>query len=364
MTLFRASLLSLVLATAGCEQDAVEKAEPRLRPVVTMTVNLSDQQAYHEFSGVAKAGLTSRLSFRISGKVEAMAVSVGDKLAPGQLIATLNTSDYLLEKQKSEAALIQAQAESRNATANYRRIKSLYETETASRTELDNAQASSDAARAFVVQAENQLELAKQKMDYTRLVNQQEDCVVASSDTETGENISAGSTVVTIHCGNAAKVETAISESYISQVKRGGKAIVQFNALQHKRFPGIVAEVGVDAKGTAYPVTVALEEGHSDVLPGMAAIVFFIDPQEAGAAQNIYLPLHVVQADKDKTFVYVVNDHGDGSASLVKTPITVGEFNGQALRVVSGLAAGQVIVTKGIRQLYDGMKVKFSRQAS
>lgn len=355
-------LIGLTMPLGGCDKPESKAHAERLRPVATITTSYSEQQRFYEFSGVAKAGLTSRLSFRIAGKVQTLNVTVGEKIKKGQLIATLNPSDYQLELQKSQAALSQAKAEARNASANYGRIKSLYETETASRTELDNAQAGSEAASALVRQAQNALALAEQRLGYTRLVNQENDCLVANSEIESGENVNAGSTVVIVNCGNTTKVETVVSETFISRVKHGDEVFVQFNAFKGQKFKAVVTEVGVDAKGTAYPVTVALEETGEPILPGMAAIVFFKIELGSREDKNLYLPMHVIQAERERTFVYVVKDNNDGSATLVKTPVTVGQFTGGELLVMSGLEAGQVVVTKGVRQLYDGMRVKYSPQ--
>ena len=106
-------------------------------------------------------------------------------------------------------------------------------------------------------------------------------------------------------------------------------------------------------------MAVALEEAEVPILPCMAAIVFFKIELGSGAGKNLYLPMHVIQAERERTFVYVVNDNNDGSATLVKTSITVGQFTGGELLVMSGLETGQVVVTKGVRQLYDGMRVKY-----
>ena len=147
----------LCVALTGCEQNEDIPTEPKLRPVVTMVVSDDQKEVYREFSGVAKAGLKSRLSSRISGIIDSLKVKIGDKLTNGQLIASLNKSDSELELQKAQASVAQAQAEAKNAAANYGRIKKLYESETASRTELDNALAQNEAAKALVTQAQKQL---------------------------------------------------------------------------------------------------------------------------------------------------------------------------------------------------------------
>ncbi|MCG8670097.1 MAG: efflux RND transporter periplasmic adaptor subunit [Pseudomonadales bacterium] len=349
----------LCIALTGCEQTEDVPTEPKLRPVVTMVVSDDQKEVYREFSGVAKAGLKSRLSFRISGKIDALEVKIGDKLENGQRIASLNKSDSQLELQKAQASVAQAQAEAKNAAANYGRIKKLYESETASRTELDNALAQNEAAKALVTQAQKQLALAKQKLSYTELFNREDNCVVATTEVEVGENVNAGSPVVTVNCGDTIKVETAVAETFITHIKKDDKVFVQFNAIKDERLTGTITEVGVDAQGTAYPVTINLNDPKKQVLPGMAAVVYFITKVQKQGENSIFLPLHVVQAERDNTFVYVVKDQGNGSAILEKRLIKLGQFGGETLQVVDGISAGEVIISKGINQLYDGMTVKY-----
>lgn len=362
MKLIHTAALALAsIFLLSCEKQQ-EETTVQLRPVSTMVVSGAGKQIYREFSGVAKAGSTSRLSFRIAGKIDSLPVKVGERLKKDQKIASLNQSDMQLELQKAQAALAQAEAEARNAAANYGRIKKLYETETASRTELDNALAGNEAAKALVTQAEKQLEITNQKLSYTELYNREENCVIATTEVEAGENISAGSPVVTVNCGNTIKIETAVAETYITHIKTGDEVLVQLNALKGEKLTGIVTEVGVDAQGTAYPVTINLIDPNQSVLPGMAAIVYFSVKVEKQSENSIFLPLHTIQAERDNAFVYIVNDQGDGSALLTKTPIKLGHFGGEALQVIDGIKPGNVIVTKGINQLYDGMRVKYKSQ--
>lgn len=354
-------VLGLTVLLAACGQEAADSAAPQatLRPVVTLTTEAAQSIVYREFSGVVRAELRARLSFRVAGKVERLAVKVGDVVNRQDVIATLNQADYRLELQQAEAARAQAQAEARNTAANYRRIKSLYESETASRTELDNALASNEAAKARVTQTDKQLALVQQRLSYTQLRPTSDGCVVASTDVEVGENISVGTQVATLHCGQASKIETSVAETVIQSLGPGMQVLVQLDALEGQRLRGQISEVGVEAQGTAYPVKVTLSEGQSSVLPGMAAVVYFPMTQPT-LDDGVYVPWHVVQAEREQAFVFVVQDQGDGSALLQKVAVTLGPISsGEKLWVQSGLQPGQVIVARGISQLYDGMRVKY-----
>jgi multidrug efflux pump subunit AcrA (membrane-fusion protein) len=78
------------------------------------------------FSGTARAGVESRLSFRVAGTVERVAVKVGDTVRPGQMLAELDPRDYELQVEDAEASLAQARARARNAESNLDRVRGLY----------------------------------------------------------------------------------------------------------------------------------------------------------------------------------------------------------------------------------------------
>ena len=58
----------LLLATWGCAEQA--PPEPVLRPVRTQQVFSTGVERVRSFSGIARAGQESRLSFKVAGTVE------------------------------------------------------------------------------------------------------------------------------------------------------------------------------------------------------------------------------------------------------------------------------------------------------
>ena len=355
--------LFISLGLIACSEDQALVVEEKLRPVATMVIHENNQQFTRNFSGVAKAATQSRLSFRVAGKVEKLDIQVGQKLSKDQTVATLNTEDFNLELEKADAALTQAKVEASNASTQYQRIKQLFNKGSASRTEIDNAKTSMEAAKAKVNQSLTQKELAAQKLAYTELKTQLDQCTVASVDIEVGENVSVGATVATVNCGKTTNVEVAIPETYISAIKQGEQVSITFNALTDQVFTGIVAEVGVEATGTAYSVTIQLEGPSSLVLPGMAAFVSFPDSNYAGK-DILVLPLHVVQSDSDGKFVYQIMPESKNEATLKRTAIETGDFGGKGVIVTSGVSKGDIIATKGLRYLYDGMRVRYQSSAT
>ena len=138
------SLMMLVLLLSSCGEE--QQVREVIRPVRYVQVFSTGGTRTRVFSGVAQAGLESRLSFRVPGTIKGVAVEVGDRVNAGDVIAALDPSDYELQVQQAEAGRANAQAQARNAESNYERVRRLYENENASTDTLSFGFATSDTS--------------------------------------------------------------------------------------------------------------------------------------------------------------------------------------------------------------------------
>ncbi|MBT8094773.1 MAG: efflux RND transporter periplasmic adaptor subunit, partial [Gammaproteobacteria bacterium] len=184
-------LASLVLGACGDAGDAVDE---RLRPVRYMTISDVGVDRERSFSGTSKSSRESRLSFKVSGTIVDLPVQNGQRLNAGDPIAALDSASYVLQAQQAQAALVEAQANDRRASANYERTKGLYANDNASLNDLESARAQAESAQAVVASANKALEIARLNVSYTRL-NADTDCSIASLDVEVNENVAAGQQV-------------------------------------------------------------------------------------------------------------------------------------------------------------------------
>lgn len=141
----RHGLICLVLLVAtlliGC-QEAEKKVEARRpRPVITYQVQAPQATRSRVFTGVAKAGIETQLSFRVSGEIEKLPVKVGMRVRRGGLIARLDDNDFRLQAKEAQAGLAQSVASLNKARADYERARYLYEAGNVSKESLDNARA-------------------------------------------------------------------------------------------------------------------------------------------------------------------------------------------------------------------------------
>jgi RND family efflux transporter MFP subunit len=352
----------VALVAAGCAEEAPPQ-EP-LRPVRSMAVYSTGVQQTRSFSGTARAGRESRLSFRIPGTVEVLSTRVGDRVRAGQVLARLDPTDYRLQVEDAEAALARARAEARNAEASYARIRDLYENNNASLNELDAAQAGYESAIAAFESTEKKLEQARLQLGYTELTSPT-DGAIAEVPVEANENVRAGQTVAVLTSGSRPEVEVGMPEMFISRVRDGQAVEVTFDALGARTFAATVTEVGVASTGlaTTFPVKVRLDGDQPEVLPGMAAEVHFrFEGQDE--RERVVVPAFAVGEDREGRFVYVVEEVGDGIGRAVRREVTVGGLTADGgLEILRGLSDGERVITAGVSRIQDGLEVRLDSPA-
>ncbi len=346
-----------LLSACGENTDDTTNAEIELRPVRYITVSSIEAGTMRTFSGLAKAGQESNLSFRVGGAIQSVPVEVGDQLKAGQLISEIDPSQYQLEAQQAFANLSQVEATLRNAQSNFERVKGLYENNNASRNDLDSSRATAESSKAQVSVARKALELARLNVSYTKL-KATEPCGVADVLTEMNENVSAGQTIVSVTCGDRLEVELAVPESLIALIKRDMDAAVSFSSIPEKIFPAKVTEVGVASiAGATYTVTVALNDTSNGLRSGLAAQVSFAFDMSNGKS-NFIIPAVAVGEDVTGRYVFLVEETNETGVGLVKRQtVSTGELSPTGLEIIEGVKDGDKVVVAGVNVIRPGLKV-------
>jgi multidrug efflux pump subunit AcrA (membrane-fusion protein) len=276
------------------------------------------------FSGTTRAEVESTLSFKVPGTLTRLSANVGDVVAGGQIIAELDPTDYRVSLHQSEAGLAAARAEFRNAESNYNRVRDLYENRNASTGDLDSARATWESAAAHVQASRQQLEAARLQLSYTRLAAPQE-CSIA----ETG------------------------------RVQTGLQVEVTVEAVSDTAYKAVVNEVGVAAAGggTAFPVTAVLTGECPELRSGMAADVVFNFAPESDRAV-LAVPGLSVGEDRTGRYVYVLDRSDEDTWTARRQAVVIGEVFPDGIEIISGVSAGDLVVTAGVRRVIDGQRVR------
>jgi membrane fusion protein, multidrug efflux system len=332
-------------------------ADERLRPVRFVLVSDDTLVRDRNFPGVSKSSRESRLSFKLAGTITSVPVQIGQRLNAGDLIAQLDAASYSLQRQQAQATLVEAQANERNAIANYERTKGLYANENASLNDLDQARAQAESVRAQVASSSKALEIARLNESYTRLVAD-DDCSIASIDTEVNENVSAGQQVIAVSCGDAFEVKLNLSESVIGSVDEETPVSITFGAIADTVFTGRVSEIAVSSTGNqaVFPVVIEIVEKHAALRSGLAAdVTFQFDTSAEGI--GIVIPVAAVMRSPTGTFVFIAKRDAGNRALVTRRAVTLGELSQSGVEVLDGLVAGDRVITAGLSVIREGQRV-------
>ena len=368
-------LLPLILQF-GCGVEEKAPEETVLRPVKYGKVQPAGNVQKEVFSGTAQSSKSANLSFKISGNLRTLNVKIGDKVRKGQLIATVDKTDYNVQYQQSVANLknVETQIKSANtqlvnAKATYERIEKLYENNSVSLSEYEQAksayetaQSSYTAAQAQANATEKQVEAAQNQVNYATLVAPFTG-VVTMVNVEENELVASGTPIATISSIGEPEISVGIPEVFISKIKPQQNVQINFAALSNKQFSGKVYEVGYSSSGgSTYPVTVKINNPTDDIRPGMAAeVTFNFADEKHPTSSALSVPITAVGEDTAGHFVFILKK-ADNHYLAQKQTIEIGKLMETGFILKSGLGEGELVATAGLSSLLDGMKVKLLEQ--
>lgn len=352
------SIFFLFILLASCKKQEDGSQTPVIRPVRTVIVGGTGKSRDRSFSGVAKASVETRLSFRVGGEIERLPVKIGMKLKKGGLIAALDPADYELSVKQAQANLAQAQAQYSRAEAEYDRDRQLYEAGNISRSQLDRSLAAYKSGKAQTEAAQKSVELVRHQLKYTILVAPI-DGSIGSLPVEIHQTVAPGQVIATLTSGGALEVETGIPESLISQIHVDDAASIHFDAIPDRKFAARVIEVGVEATETmTYPVKVQVLEDDERLRSGMVGQVEFKFESEH---DYITIPLVAVAATpKGEKYVWVYqpdkNDRMQGK--MKRRNVEIGSLTSRGLQIEKGLEPGEIIAVRGVHKITENMQVR------
>jgi RND family efflux transporter MFP subunit len=357
-------LLVALLAAFGCGKK--EEPEEVIRSIKWIKVAETSTKQVRMISGTTKPVDQTALSFAVAGTVEEVEVKLGEEVEKGQVLAELDRQPFVLAVRDAEAELARAQARVVERRANYERYVALYESNNASKAELDEARASFDSAKSQVKAAEAQLGLARRDLRKTKLRAPFKG-TISVKEIEPFVEVPVGRAVFGLDGEESGyEVSAAVPDSVLINLSVGDEADVVFPTLNNRRVRGLITELGSRSRtASTYPVTVQLQEQFDDLRSGMSVeVVFeFIPESETGEPimTGLAVPLAAIFVEGEKRqFVFIYDEQ---SSTVKKTQIkTLNLRENDVLVEPNALKAGDIIATAGVQFLVDGQKVNLMKE--
>ncbi|MEL6649435.1 MAG: efflux RND transporter periplasmic adaptor subunit [Bacteroidota bacterium] len=344
-----------LLLLFGCQEALIQQEAP-VRPVKYLTLSRGQVNETTTFTGITRSDQEAAMSFKVGGVVAKVSVKDGQKVQKGQLIASLDSEDYQLQVEQARVQVKQAETSLNVARSTYSRVERLYENNSVSLSEFEQAKGNFEASQAQLEAAEKQLQAAQNQVRYTQF-RAPFTGLVSSLSIEAGELVGVGTPIGLLSSQGNPEVSFGVAGRYVGLIKVGQKIEIRLSEVPEQVFEGKVTEVAFSQGNAAtYPVRASFVKPIAAIRPGLSAEVKFPLSQQAGEAP-ILIPAKAVRENaQGQRFVYQLVGSGD-TLTVKQTPIEIGTLSAQGFLLQSGLSEGDRIATAGLNALLEGMSV-------
>ena len=305
-------------------------------PVEVVVVRPAVVQEDLQAVGSLRSNESVVLRPEVSGRVATIGFRDGQVVKKGQLLIGLDAT-------LNEAEVAQYRAEYDLALSNLKRSEDL------ARQKFISSSAQETAASNAQV-AEARLKLAQARLSKMRIVAPF-DGIVGIRGVSLGDYVKDGTDLVNVEDIRNLKVDFRLPERSLTQTRVGQGVEVVADALPNDRWQGQIDAINprIDANGRSVELRARLDNASGKLRPGMFVRVRVI----VGERNGLLVPEEAIVPQGEEFYVYKVVD---GAARRV--PVKIGVRRAAQVEIVEGIAAGDSVVTAGMRLTRDGQPVR------
>ena len=327
-----------------------------------------------------------KISPDVSGEIVELTIKEGYNVEKGQLLLRIKPDNYISQRDRSlaeisaaQARRAQAEAQFTQADLSYKRNKQLFDQQTISKSDFEQAEATYnvakaelDAAKFAITSAEASLKDANENLIKTSIYAPMTGTVsmllVELGERVAGTNLMAGTELLRVADLSRMEAQVQVNENDIPRVKLGDTAEIEVDAYLDQKFKGIVTEIANSAKTTgvsADQVTnfdvkiLVLPQSYQKLVdagdknpfrPGMSATVdirtqskndILTVPIQSVTTRTDTTKISGTQSEKDiRTIVFVT----DGKYALAKD-VKTGIQDNSYIEIISGISLNNRVIS-------------------
>jgi RND family efflux transporter MFP subunit len=344
-------LISACNRGGGPAAGAPAAPPPTSVAIITLEPKAIEQAS--EFIATLRSLRSTTVQPEVEGLITRIFVKSGDKVRAGDPLVQINADRQLAVVRSAEASRAGTEADVQYWRLQVQRMESLIEAGAISKQEFDQARNSLSMAEARLAALDAQLREGRVQLQFYRVKAPQAG-TVGDIPVRNGDRVTTSTVITTIDQNDALEAYVQVPLDRSPDLRLGlpvqlfgpdGKVIAT-NPIT------FVAPRVDDATQTVL-VKSALRE-----VPDAVRVQQFIRARIVWrSTPGVTIPLTAVTRISGQHFCFVIEEK-DGGLVARQRPIQVGEVMGNDYVVVSGLAAGDRVVTSGIQKLADGVPVK------
>lgn len=272
-----------------------------------------------------------------AGRIASISFKDGVPVTKGTVLVALDAATQ-------EAELQQAKANHALAVTNFKRTEELLAKKFISQQSLDTTAANLKVQEATVALAEAKLAKTRIRAPFAG--------VVGIREVSVGDYVKEGADLINLEDIRTLKLDFRLPELYLSRLQKGQTVEVSVDALPNQAFKAVLDAVDplVDANGRAISLRARLDNPELKLRPGMFARVRLLFGNRDGV---LMIPEQAIVSGGGKQTVFRIEE---GKAKKVE--VKTGLRRNAQVEILSGLAAGDRIITAGQLKVQDGSPVK------
>ncbi len=297
---------------------------------------------------------------QVSGMISKIYVDYNSVVKKGQVIAELDRTNLISELNSAKAQLASAQSDLNYQSANYKRIKTLYDKGLISTDDYDNAYLSWRKAQESVANQKEAVSKAQTNLGYATITSPI-DGTVLSKDVEEGQTVASSYSTPTLFTIakdlKDMRVIADVDEADIGEVREGQRVTFTVDAYPDDTFEGTVTQVRQEGTTednvVTYEVVISAPNDDLKLKPGLTANVTIYTLEREGVVSVPtkalrFTPTEATIGPKDKiedckgTHKLWVRDGRTFKAYAVQ----IGISNGTRTEILSGIKTGTRVITE------------------
>jgi membrane fusion protein (multidrug efflux system) len=314
--------------------------------VSTIEAATSAWRPFIQSTGTLRAVRGADLSAQASGVVDEIAFDSGNEVPLGKVLLRLKPND-------DYAKLQQLQAAAELADQTYKRDQEQFAAQAISQANIDTDVSTLKSARAQVA--------AQQALIDEKIVKAPFAGRLGIRQVDIGQYLTSGTSVVTLQALDPILVDFYVPQQALAQMKIGQPVSATVDTYAHEAFSGAIEAINskVDPSSRNVQVRANLHNPDKRLVPGMFANVRI---QYGEKNEQITLPQTVVTYNPFGNTVFVVEKNGadakgDSHLTVQQRFVKLGATRGDQVAVLSGIKAGEIVVSAGQMKLRNGVAV-------
>jgi len=327
----------LPLFLFGCSSDEMQQRPTK--PIVVLKVFTATLYDRTDALGTAGANESIDITAKISGRLDEVLFTDGQKVRKGDVIVKLDQSEEQAQLTSAKAKLAEHQRE-------IHRIEILIKNRAAATRDLDERKTLADMAAGTVTEIESRIDELTLRAPFAG--------TLGIRRVSPGSLVQSGQIITTLDADDPIKLNFSIPATSMHGMKAGTPIIAEVDTNADLHFKGTISALDsrIDPVTRSVLARAIIPNPEGKLIPGMLMRITILQNER----RALIVPEESITQKQEKHFVTVI----DGESKAAIKPVVIGTRHDGIVEIREGLSEGDLVVVRGMGFIKPGQTVTIS----